>query len=214
MDRYQTTFASWDKVASLYEQYFMDFDLYNDTYDIFCNEIKKSNAAILEIGCGPGNITRYLLDKKHDLLIDATDIAPNMIVLAKQNNPVANCMVMDARDIHTLTKKYDGIMCGFCLPYLSKEDCEKLFFDCKNLLSNGGIFYCSAIEGDYESSSFETGSSGDKVYVYYYEPDYLQQLLAKAGFEHIQLFQKKYQKKDGSKQTHIILLAKAAAGKV
>lgn len=191
----------------------MGFDLYNDTYDIFCNEIKKSNAAILEIGCGPGNITQYLLGKKHDLLIDATDIAPNMIALAKENNPDANCMVMDARAIHSLTKKYDGIMCGFCVPYLSKEDCEKFFFDCKNLLNKGGIFYCSAIAGDYANSGYETGSSGDKVYVYYYRLDYLEQLLAKIGFENIRPFQKQYQMKDGSRQTHIILLAKAAAGK-
>ena len=213
MDRYQTTFASWDKVASMYQQYFMDFDLYNDSYDAFCNEIKTPGASILEIGCGPGNITRYLLNKRNDLLIDATDIAPNMIVLAKQNNPAANCMVMDAREIHSLQKKYDGIMCGFCLPYLSKEDCEKLFVDCKNLLSVGGVFYCSAIEGDYNKSGFETGSTGDQAYVYYYELDYIKQLLATTGFVEIQEFHKQYQKKDGSKQIHLILLAKSAAGK-
>lgn len=210
MNRYQTTFDTWDKIAHLYQQQFMDIDIYNDTYDAFCHAIKKQHAAILEIGCGPGNITRYLLHKRNDFLIDATDVSPNMAALAKQNNPAANCLVMDARDIHTLTKKYDGIICGFCLPYLSKEDAEKLFMDCRNLLHRGGVFYCSTIEGDYENSGFETGSTGDKAYVYYYPQDYLQQLLVKTGFGNIQCFHKQYQKKDGSMQTHLMMMAESA----
>ena len=210
MDRYQTTFATWDKIASLYQQYFMDLDLYNDTYDLFCDQIKTSNATILEIGCGPGNITWYLLSKRPDLVIDATDIAPNMITLAKQNNPAANCMVLDAREIHTLPNKYDGIMCGFCIPYLSQQDCRKLFLDCRNLLTPGAVFYCSALEGEHDHSGYESGSSGDKAYVYYYEQDFLIELLAASGFEHIQCFRKPYQKKDGTAQTHLVLIATAA----
>ena len=56
MDKYKETFKTWNKVASLYEDKFMDLDLYNNTYDYFC-ELVKDNAKILEIGCGPGNIT-------------------------------------------------------------------------------------------------------------------------------------------------------------
>lgn len=210
MNRYQTTFGTWDKIASLYQQHFMDIDIYNDTYDAFCNAIKKQDAAILEIGCGPGNITQYLLHKRNDFVIDATDVSPNMVALAKQNNPAANCRVMDARDIHNLTKKYDGIICGFCLPYLSKEDAEKLFLDCRNLLTTGAVFYCSAIEGDYGHSGFETGSTGDKVYVYYYQQDDLQQLFVKNGFQNTAVFQKQYQKKDGSMQSHLVMMAESA----
>lgn len=39
----------------------MDLDLYNDTYDAFCQAVYKPGARIFEIGCGPGNITRYVL---------------------------------------------------------------------------------------------------------------------------------------------------------
>lgn len=207
MNRYQTTFATWDKVAALYQQHFMDVDLYNDTYDIFCNEIKAKHAAILEIGCGPGNITRYLLNKRKDFIIDATDISPNMIALAKQNNPAANVMIMDARNIDCITKKYDAIICGFCFPYLSKEDCEKLLADCRNLLNEDGILYISTIEGKYNNSGYETGSSGDKAYVYYYEQRYIEQLLSQHGFAAIHIIKKQYHKKDGSRQQHLIFIA-------
>lgn len=34
-------------------------------------------------------------------------------------------------------------MCGFCLPYLSKEETEKLINDVSRLLNPEGVFYIS-----------------------------------------------------------------------
>jgi 2-polyprenyl-3-methyl-5-hydroxy-6-metoxy-1,4-benzoquinol methylase len=75
MNRYTTTFNTWNKIASAYQDTFMELDLYDDTYDIFCNHLSKKNAAILEIGCGPGNITKYLLLKNSRFNIKAIDAA-------------------------------------------------------------------------------------------------------------------------------------------
>jgi trans-aconitate methyltransferase len=102
MDRYKETFETWNKVASLYEDKFMDLDLYNDSYDFICNLITKDNAKLLEIGCGPGNITKYLLSKRPDFNIFGIDIAPNMIELAKKNNPAASFAMMDSSKFPTL----------------------------------------------------------------------------------------------------------------
>ena len=70
-------------------------------------------------------------------------------------------------------------MCGFALPYLSQPDSAKLIKDCVGLLPAGGIFYGSAIEGNYEQSGYEANSAGDKMYVYYYPENFLQQLFRK-----------------------------------
>ena len=83
VDTYKETFDTWNKVAKLYQEKFMDLDLYDDTYDTFCAELPIENATILEIGCGPGNITKYLLNKRPDFRIEGIDISPNMIELAK-----------------------------------------------------------------------------------------------------------------------------------
>ena len=208
MDKYKTTFESWDKVASLYEEHFMDLDLYNDTYDAFCEAMEKSNPEILEIGCGPGNITKYMLSKRPDFDLMGIDIAPNMIELAKKNNPKATFQVMDSRDIDQLKTKYDGIICGFCIPYLSKSDCSKLIKDMKNLLSEKGILYLSFIEGDYEKSGYQSGSSGDQVYFYYHTLEKIQTDLSGNGFEMIDIYNKNYTRKDGTSETHTILIAR------
>ena len=86
MDKYKETFETWNKIALLYQEKFMDLDLYNDTYDFICNSILKVNSKILEIGCGPGNITKYLLCKRPDFDILGIDIADKMVELAKINN--------------------------------------------------------------------------------------------------------------------------------
>lgn len=208
MDHYKLTIDAYNKLAKRYEDKFMNFDLYNDTYDVFCRLIEKSGSRIFEIGCGPGNITRYLQLQRPDFLIEGIDAAPEMVKLAKANNPSARFEVMDCREIDKITDCYDGIICGFCMPYLSKDDCFKLIKDCSYLLHSSGIVYLSAIEGDYEKSGYETSSDGEiKMYVYYHQQDYIEKALRDNSFQLEKLIRKEYTKSDGSLSTHMIFIA-------
>lgn len=208
MDINKETFETWNKVASLYQEKFMDLDLYNETYDIFCNSIPKINPSILDIGCGPGNITKYLLSKRPDFNILGIDFAPNMIELAKLNNPKANFAVKDSRNIAELETIYDGIVCGFCIPYLSSVECETLISDAYNLLNEAGLLYISFVEGDSINSGFKVSSTGDRTYFYYHELDKLQKQLEKNLFEEPKVYKVKFIKSDSEQELHTILIAK------
>jgi 2-polyprenyl-3-methyl-5-hydroxy-6-metoxy-1,4-benzoquinol methylase len=207
MDSYQITFQTWNKVATLYQDKFMNLDLYNDTYDRFCELVEKWDPAIFEIGCGPGNITKYLLAKRPDFQIKAIDVAPNMIELAKANNPTVQFSVLDCRDIGRIQSKYDAIIAGFCLPYLSKEDTAKFLKNCAGLLYNGGILYFSTIKGDYVNSGFVTGSTGDRCYIYYYKEDDLRHELAQCNFEVLEVKHKTFSKEDGTASEDMVFIA-------
>ncbi len=209
MNPYQETQQTWNKVASLYQDKFMDLDLYNETYDLICNSISKPKAKILEIGCGPGNITKYLLGKRPDFDVLGIDIAPNMIALAKSNNPTATFAVMDCRQINELQTKYDGIICGFCLPYLSPADCTKFLHDCYNLLEIDGLIYISFVEGEPSKSGFQITSTGDRCYFYYYNLAALMMQLKENKIEDIQVFKVMYNKSAAEKEIHTIVIAKA-----
>lgn len=208
MNNYQETFETWNKVALLYQDKFMVLDLYNETYDYFCNAVEKKNAKILDIGCGPGNITKYLLTKRPDFQIEGIDIAPNMIELAKNNNPTANFQLMDSRQIHQLNSKFDGIICGFCLPYLSETDSLNLISDTFNLLNDEGLFYLSFVEGDPNDSGFQVASSGDRTYFYYFNLDNLMNQLINIGFEKPTIFKVNYKNNNGNPDVHTILITK------
>jgi ubiquinone/menaquinone biosynthesis C-methylase UbiE len=207
MDKYLETFETWNKVAKLYEDKFMDLDLYNDTYDKFCELLSKKNSTILEIGCGPGNITKYLLDKRPDFQILGTDISTNMIELAKINCPNAKFEVIDSRKIENIKNKFDAIVCGFCLPYLSELDIKKFIIDCKNLLNENGILYLSFVEGEKDKSGYIKGSSGDRTYFYYHNLESLTNLLNLNNFEKQNLIQKRYEKNDKTEEIHTIIIA-------
>ena len=208
MDTYQETFDTWNKVAKLYQDKFMNLDLYDDTYDIFCEAINIENATILEIGCGPGNITKYLLSKRPDFRIEGIDISPNMIELAKANNPTANFKVMDCREIDKLQRKFDGIICGFCFPYLSEFDSSKLVKDCSNLLKDKGVLYISFVEGDYIKSGFQVGSSGDRTFFYFHTLDSFTKELTNNNLEIIKLVNKNYKRSIAIEEVHTIIIAK------
>jgi ubiquinone/menaquinone biosynthesis C-methylase UbiE len=203
------TIDTFSKVAEKYQDKFMDIDLYNDAYDKFCNLIQKEDADIFEIATGPGNVTRYLKSKRPDFRILGIDLAPNMVDLAKKNNPDVDFRLMDCRDISSINKKFDGVMCGFCLPFLSKEEVRALFRDVSAMLNSPGYFYLSTMEDDYSKSGFEktTFSGNDRIFFYYHQSDYLTECLQEAGLEITYLQRQDYPEPDGTVLTDLIIIA-------
>lgn len=190
MDPIYSAADIFNKNARLYESRFMDVSLYADGFQAFCRHLAPG-AKVLEIGCGPGNITRYLLEQRPDLKLLATDIAPNMLELAKANNPDVAFAWLDCRDMSGITDTYDGIVCGFCLPYLSEAESAKLIRDCAKILKTGGALYLSCMEESPENQSgIKTSSTGDKVRMYYHSAQFLSKALTEAGFEAIETIRK------------------------
>lgn len=169
--------------ASHYTTDIMDIKLYEGAIDCFCNEIKNPKARILDLGCGPGNVTEHLLKRHSQYRVCGLDIAENMLALAQMRNSRASFALMNATDIAQLSQKFDGIVVSFLLPYLSKNKVEKLIADCSKLIMDNGMIYLCTMEGDYEQSGPVLSSSGKSSLVnYYYDQDYLEKTLASNGF--------------------------------
>lgn len=208
MNKYKETFETWNKVAQLYQEKFMHLTLYDASYDTFCKMIGNSNAKILDAGCGPGMISKYLLSKFPGYKIDGIDIAPNMVELARKNIPSAEFMVMDLRNISQLNKEYNGIICGFGLPYLSESEAKSFINECYNLLLENGVLYLSFVEGDRENSGFKTASTGDRTFFNYFNLNLLSDVLKNAGFEISLKLNVDFRKSESEIENHTILVAK------
>jgi 2-polyprenyl-3-methyl-5-hydroxy-6-metoxy-1,4-benzoquinol methylase len=209
MDKNELTIATYNKCAVAFQNKFMDMDLYHRSYDLLCERISFANPRILEIASGPGNITRYLLSQRPGFDILAIDLAEKMVELATKNVPGVEFRVMDCRDILLLAEKFDAIVCGFCMPYLTNEECAKLIADMAQLLKPGGIVYFSTMEGDESRSGFETTSfsGGNEVYVHYHQSNYLKEQLVKSGFKNIELIVQEYPEPDGTTTNDLIFIA-------
>lgn len=200
----------FNKYASSYQEQYMSVDLYEASLNEFCKNIPKKNATILDVGCGPGNVTQYLLKQRSDFNILGIDFAPNMISLAKKNNPTASFKVMDAKSISDLNKKYQGIVCAFLLPYLSKENTIKLIEVMTQLLNKDGVLYISTMEDINSNSKLQSTSQNkdDQLFINYHEIGYITEAIKENGLTIVFSTLQEFPQKQGKKTTDLIIVAK------
>lgn len=202
--------AAFDTYAQAYMDKFMDQSKYHDSFDLFCGYLTKANAEILELGCGPGNITTYLLSKRPDFSILGTDLSDKMLQLARENNPTAVFQKLDFRKIKSLNAEFDALVCGFCLPYLSKTEAIQLIKDAASVLKPKGLFYLSTMEDLYSNSALKGPSSGgpERIFIHYHEADYLINSLQASSFDILVKMHKDNEEPDGSNTKDLILIAR------
>lgn len=200
---FKETISTYNKVAKLYEEKFMHLDIYNEGYDHFLSLIPQAQADIFEVGCGPGNISFYMLHHRPSWKWRGIDAADKMVELANANNPTAHFEVGDARALRLESQSIDALVAGFCIPYFSFEECEAFFQSTFQGLRPKGIFYFSYVPGDRSRSGFISGSSGDRVFFYYHEKQSIMNLLINLGFKVLVSFQVSYQ----SKEMHEVVIA-------
>jgi len=208
MEDFELSVQRFDEFAGEYAQRFADVSGYADSIERFCDLIVNSRPHILELACGPGNVTRLLKERFHESRILGIDLAPQMIDLARKALPEVDFRVMDVRDISTIAEKFDAVMCSFCLPFLSKDDAAKLIADCAACMVSGGVLYVSTMEGNEERAGFETTSfSGDSaIYFNYHQQQDLKNAFSKSGFEIRHLKLQDYAEPDGSTTTDMIFI--------
>ena len=209
MNKHQHTVNVYNQYVQEYVNRFMDLGLYRDTFDYFL-ELVPANAKVLELGCGPGNVVKYLKSKRADLDIFGIDLAPEMIKEAQRQNPGSRFEVMDIRDAGKIPQKFDAVIAAFCLPYISYEDVPALFANCRKLVADDGVLYVSCMEGPKSRSGFEKTSfmGEDEIYINYYERGEIELLLKANGFTIEGFFSKNYLEVDTSVTIDLFYLAR------
>ena len=174
--------------AKLYEEKFMDQKMYARSLNHFCATV-SNNTRLLEIACGPGNVSKYLLNQNPSLHITGIDVAPNMIEIARKNNPQARYIVHDAKQLNRFHMGYDAVLSAFYAPYLNEEELAHHVSTISELLPSNGHFYLSTMEGERDFSNFFSSSTGDgpEIYIEFYPKDFVQELFLVNGFEIIYL---------------------------
>jgi len=158
--------------------------MYKNTFDVFNKSINTKSPTILDIACGPGNITYHLKSHNPTYNIVGIDFAPDMILIAKEKNPTSNFQVLGALDIDSLNQTFDGIVCGFLLPYLPPEHVLFLFKKVYEQLNTSGVFYVSTMDSESNYSEITTSKTEpiQSLESFYYSKDYLVDELQKLGF--------------------------------
>ena len=201
--------AAFDQRAQAYHDRFMHLTLYDSTYDRFLQMLGKPDAEVLEVGCGPGNITHALLRRSPSLQVLGVDFSPRMVELARTCNPAARFEVMDARHIRQLGAVFDGILCGFVTPYLDKAEAAGLIRDCAAMLAPGGVLYVSTIEGDPAQSGPHRTSDGTQEFnLYYYSQRCVEWAFDKCRIGGLQLMRVEMEVQDPRQRVHLVAMGR------
>ncbi len=205
---FDVSVSRFNEFAHEYANRFVSAESYADSLNRFCSLIETKQPHILELGCGPGNVTKFMAQQFPECRMIALDLAPKMLEIARKEIPEVDFRLMDVRNISSLPHKFDAVLCAFCLPFLSGADARKLISDSANRLHSGGVIYISTMEGGSERAGFETTSfSGNsEIYFNYHLKEDLESSLIENGFDIKILKRQDYTEPDGSTTTDLIFI--------
>ena len=142
----------FDRYAEAYADKYMDVSAYRHSLKILVSLLQDKQDKILDLACGPANLSKYLLDKIPSLILRACDLAPTMLEIAKANLPNQEVFSFDALKLDELKPRHDVILCGGLLPYYSDDLKIKVLTDViRNLKDNGYLYLTTLITSEEDS---------------------------------------------------------------
>ena len=209
MDPGEQAARIFDRYAARYAAEYADVGRYIPSLQAFL-DLLPTGADVLELACGPGNVTRHLLHQRPDLRVLGTDLAPAMLAIAREQLPMATFERLDQRAVKTLGRRVHGIACAFGLPYLSAVEAAALIADASAMLHPGGALYLSTMEEDPARSAWEGPSEEERILMHYHAGAALRNAFRKAGLNLRHESRSRYVDAHGKAVTDLMLVAQRA----
>jgi ubiquinone/menaquinone biosynthesis C-methylase UbiE len=163
------------------------------------------NKSVLDLGCGPGNLSKFLKRYNPKLKITGLDFSKEMLEIARNELKEDDFICADLRSLPDLQKKYDIIICAFAIPYLTQNEVFDLIKRINDLIKENGVIYISFMQGD-KSGYEEMGFSGrHKTKVERHDKKNIYHELTKYNFALLNEIIQDYTEPDGSVTQDIIV---------
>ena len=134
----------WNDIHKYYKREDIKYD---DWLDSFIDIIEKCNTPILDLGCGSGNNTLYLVN--HNKKVIACDLSENAITNIINNFPeIEDTKCFNMLDgIPYQDNTFDIVIADLSLHYFEKKETIKVINDIKRVLKKAGhlIFRVNSI---------------------------------------------------------------------
>jgi len=197
----------FEQFAEEYSEEYGDVSYYKDSLEKFVSRLGQ-DARVLELACGPGNVTEFIHNCRNDLQIECVDIAPAMIALVKKKLPRVICHLQDIKSFKIRKNHYDGMICSFGLPYFTKKEAGQFFYNISNGLKKNGVAYLSTMQGDLEGfESFEF-ACGTEIYIIYHTREFLDAEIEKNGLRIIEYEEQVFHEEEEDEIDMIYILGK------
>jgi SAM-dependent methyltransferase len=135
--------AGYDAVATTYDEQFADEldhkPLERGLLEAFC--AMAPPGAIADIGCGPGHITRFLAERRGDVL--GVDLSPAMIAVARRRYPRQRFEVASMLGLPYADGVWAGVVAMYSIIHLNPDELVQAFAQFARTLRPDGILLMS-----------------------------------------------------------------------
>jgi SAM-dependent methyltransferase len=141
--------ASYEVVAEAYAEQFFDelsrkpFD--RALLDAFAEDL-AGRGPVLDVGCGPGHIARYL--SEHGVAAAGFDLSPAMVELARRLNPGLDFSAGDMRALDVATGSLAGIVAFYSVIHVQRAEVAGVLAGFRRALAKDGRLLVSVHGGE------------------------------------------------------------------
>jgi len=198
------TIETFNISADRYEATIAQLQNYNQTYDFLLGLILPKQT-VLDLACGPANISKYLIERK-ELNIIGYDLSEEMLKIAACNIPDGKFFNSSILNL-SIQYKVEVVVIGFGLPYLDENQAMTCLSKTYEVLEDNGILYLSFMEGNSSKLEIPSFCPNGKILIHYHNKEFIMRSLIDIGFKIAKEWEIDYKEADGSITKDIILIA-------
>lgn len=180
--RVDVTLKNYSKVASEYHSANVGKSVAHDQLVEF-SKLVNPPASVLDIGCGPGDDTKFLTQKYR---VTGLEMVKKFADIASFENPNADIVNGNIIDYDIGRNKYKGIWSRDAIHHIPEEHLDSVFKKIADALVDEGVFYVIVREGSGEVFENERKSySNIERFYHLFTEEELTQRAEKAGLKKI-----------------------------
>ena len=176
--------ASYDRVAGEFaEEFFGELErkpFDRELLDAFADSV-RGQGRVCEIGCGPGQIARYLQDR--GVRMCGIDLSREMIKFARRLNPDITFARGDMLSLGVPDASLAGIVCFYAIIHLRREDAGRALAQMHRALRPGGRLLVSFHGGEGELHRGEWYDKQVSINITLFGKEEMSGYMEAAGFE-------------------------------
>ncbi len=101
---------------------------------------------VWDLGCGPGHVARYLLDR--GVTVAGLDLSAALVACAKQLNPTISFKQGDFRRLPVLDHTLAGIVAFYSIIHLSRQEVKPTLVEWRRAIKVGGLLLLAVHLGE------------------------------------------------------------------
>jgi SAM-dependent methyltransferase len=183
-DIVSNTQKSYDQVAAEYAEKFKD-EMDDKPFDRACLDRLAREVGDLgplcDMGCGPGQIARYLHRKGVPTL--GVDLSPRMVAEAQRLNPEIHFHQGNMLSLPDADNSWGGIAAFYCIIHIPRERIVDALHEMKRVLKPGGVLLSAFHIGDEIEHLDEWWDKDVNLDFNFYQPEEMKKWLSEAGYE-------------------------------